>query len=86
MTIAVRNVTSHVRVIERMTHPPGRCLNKSGRLPQTIFTTLSTAAAVPQYAYCEESVKTSTLVISVARYPERVETVWRRCGDRKEVY
>jgi hypothetical protein len=48
MAIAVTNETSHVRVIERMeTSPGGRRLNKGGRLPQTIFTTLSTVAAVP---------------------------------------
>jgi hypothetical protein len=48
MAIAVSNVTSNVRVIERMeTSPCGRRLNQSGRLPQTIFMALSTAAAVP---------------------------------------
>jgi hypothetical protein len=30
MATAARSVTSNVRVIERMTSPPGRCLNEAG--------------------------------------------------------
>jgi hypothetical protein len=47
MATAVRNVTSHVRVIERITHPPRELSQQKRPVAATIFTTLSTAAAVP---------------------------------------